>query len=926
MKNTKNEKGIALILVLGMLSLILIMALAFTATSMVEVKNSTNNANRAVARLVAKSTVNKVAGMLQFYENVYFSHTQSAPNDNDSDWVHKLDSDPILKWDNSYASDINWEYLTADDAGTNKIVARYAYAVIPGGGVDPGDLVKTGVNESTSVTVEERPGVEMNELNIGAFYESMWLRSTVVDKFNWSGTGGGTYYTGTWLSFSKLFSEVGLGDYDSHKTFKTMLQRFCIIDASNSNEAFWLDESAAGRVNEIDIDTSNDSLNELYHRFNLNRFTDSDSDGVFDFTDLNSNGVFDYGELGEPNLWDTITIDNIIGVSPAFPAAADEFNGADANYDGYCIPWIKNWSENSGGWPDAATKKKQIAANLIDYGDFDDNTRTGVNTAVLAFNERAETDGVLVFTTPPSTLPYIVTTSPTFVGNDLTAYINEAHLRFDPVPITYDAGLDRYDWGDGLLKFKVELHNMYGGTTDPDHYAASTPYLLLPDIQIDYDVEMIVKVDGVIRDSQRLTNKLNPALAAGNIVPNAYKISNITGASVTFGTLDGFVTGLGAGKTEEVEAIVHDLKIYVVRDTTIDLQDYADICDTYTIAGIESPGTYRHKFFRVNDPRHNQFATLWTPSDTGYLVSDYLGGSTNPECLPALSGDMENQGGADEAQDVSTDYIRNRQMQSPWEIGAIHRAGTWETINLKKYNTTAGALISGGGGAYVDGDANILDQIKMTSANSSLKKVPVRTQATELLHTLFRGIVVGNAYSAPGTIVASRQISSTEADNLAAAFLAGNNALRSRAELANISQLSSSTFQDYGTSNVFLDNDAKQEEIIGKIANLSENVKNDYFTVIAIAQSIKDIGGGIAINMDLNHNGAIDSSFNESGRDINGDNLTNTAGLSETIANCQFGTYEPFADQILSSQKVVAQIYRDPITGKCTVLKFEYYD
>ncbi len=886
-KNDSGEKGIALLFTLGMLSLILIMALAFTATSMVEMKSSVNNANRAVARLLAKSTINKVAGLVQFYENVYFSHTQSGdPNYGHSDWLCKLDCDDIFTWDSSYASSVNWEYIKADDgSGTDKIVARYAYVVLPGGGVDPGDMVKGGIDESSSVTVEQRPGVEMNELNIGAFYESVYNRSTLVNKFNYSGTGTGVY-TGAWLSFTNLFTQTGFGNYDSHRAFKTMLQRFCVIDAPNDDEAFWLDESGSGTVGDKDIDTANDSLNELYHRFNIART----------------------GATACPT-WDATTIDNLTGVSPAFPTAADEFNSADANYDGYCIPWLKNWSESAGGWSSSTVKAKQIAANLKDYCDFDDSSRDGSSSQ--PFNEKATNDWGGVDTTPP-----------TYVGNDLTAYINEVHIRFDAVPVTYTAGTDTYSWGDGLLKFKVELHNMYNTSV----YGTDKPYMLLPNIRIFYDIEMQVKIDGTVRETQRISGTKTPALAAGNIGPNAYKISNVTGADVAFSTLDGSVSGLGTGLSEEVEAIIHDLKIYVVRTGTLELQDYADICDSYTATGIENAGTYKHQFFRVNDPRHNQFASLWTASGTGSLSSDYLSGSTNPECRPAASGDQDNQGSADEAQDISTDYIRNAPMQSPWELGCIHRANTWETLNLKAYNGTAGSLKTGGGGAYADGDANILDQIKMCATNTSAKKVPVKTQAVELLQALFRGITVGNDYSAPGTITSTRQITATEAGNLADAFLAGNGTLRSRAELASIAELSSSSFEQYGSADVSLDNDAKKEEIIGKIVNLTENVKDDYFTVVAMAQSIKDIGGGVAINNDLNYNGAIDSSFSESGRDIDGDGETNTTGLSETTTNCQFGVYDQFADQILATQKVVAQIYRDPNTGACTILKFEYYD
>jgi hypothetical protein len=365
------------------------------------------------------------------------------------------------------------------------------------------------------------------------------------------------------------------------------------------------------------------------------------------------------------------------------------------------------------------------------------------------------------------------------------------------------------------------------------------------------------------------------------------------------------------------------------------LIDYAEIDDGagFPAQIVTDANTHLYVRYETNDPRSNHHVSDWTLSSSTASAGYWDCASANSICNLNPGGNKDLESSANISANpwavgstVSTWYIRNAPMQSPWELGAIHRGAAWETLNLKKYNTTAGALSTGGGGSYTDGDANILDQIKMCVTNTSPKKVPVKTQAVELASALFRGITVGNNYSAPGTIVVAKQITAAEAESLANVFKASNSALRSRAELANIADLSSSTFALYGSDNVSLDNDAKQEEIIGKIVNLTENVKNDYFTVVAIAQSIKDIGGGITINTDLNYDGIVSSSFNESGRDIDGDNATNTAGLSETTTNCQFGTYDQFADQILSTQKVIAQIYKDPATGKCTILKFEYYD
>ncbi len=871
-----KEKGIALLFSLGILSLLLILAVSFTATCLVEVKNAENNAFRASARMLAESTINKVAGLMQSYDNVLCSYTASGSNQGHSDWIYKLGTDEIFTWDNSYASSINWEYLIASDGTNNKIIGRYAYVVMPGGGVDPGTLIKAGVDEAT-LDVEQRPGVEMNEINIRAI-DPTYITGAIAGKMNYTGTGSGLF-TGNWLSFNNMFSVLGLGA--SHANVRNLFRDVFVIDAVQEPECFWLDEpsSTVGTTpGVIDVDLSNDSVNELYHRFNLARTGAS-----------------------VPN-WNTITVNNILGISPAFPSASDEFDRSDPNYDGYCIPWISNWTDLSGGWSNAQTKAKQIAANIIDYCDY-----AGASSP---YNEKATSDWGGDEAVPP-----------TYVGNDLVPYINEIQVRLAAMPIAYNAGTDTYSWGNGDMRFKIEIHNMY------------TETLKLPSLKIRYHATINVKVGGIVRGTKTMgPATLTPSFAAGDLAGNSYKISNITSASVTFNMpAPKSVTGLGPGLSKEVEAIIHDLKIYVTPagGAANDIQDYAFICNNYLIDNIETPpgpGAFRHKFFRINDPRHNQFPTLWIASDSGSLdVNSYLTGGTNPECRPALSGDEDNIGGGDEARDISTGYIRNAPMQSPWELGTIHRAANWETINLKTFNTTVGSNKTGGGGSYATGDANILDQIKISSANTSPKKLPIKTQEKKILTALFRNIVVDNTYANPGATSITKKVRAGEAEALATEVLKSNASFVNRGALASVTALSSSSFQNYGTAGISLNKDSMKEEIIGKTVNLTTAYQSDYFSVIVMAQSIKDIGGGVSINKDINFDGQI-ATFTESGRDLDGDNFTNTPNISETISNCQFGIYDRFADAILSTQKMSAQIYRNPATKKCKIIRKEFFD
>ena len=91
---------------------------------------------------------------------------------------------------------------------------------------------------------------------------------------------------------------------------------------------------------------------------------------------------------------------------------------------------------------------------------------------------------------------------------------------------------------------------------------------------------------------------------------------------------------------------------------------------------------------------------------------------------------------------MSTAYIANAPMRSLWELGAIHRGRAWQTINLKwaggiAENSPFSYLdnkryenLSDAGISYKQGDAGILDQVKLTSATHSSGKVNVN-----MLHT-----------------------------------------------------------------------------------------------------------------------------------------------------------------------------------------------
>ena len=258
---------------------------------------------------------------------------------------------------------------------------------------------------------------------------------------------------------------------------------------------------------------------------------------------------------------------------------------------------------------------------------------------------------------------------------------------------------------------------------------------------------------------------------------------------------------------------------------------------------------------------------------------------------PAWLGDSHGQ-------HVSTAYIRNSPMVSPWEIGLIHRGREWQTLNIKRaggfgddaevqladidsgYDDDDGenAWTNEPGTAYQNGDGAILEFIKVGVSCRCMGKVPLTLLATkvikeggsdwneideaynkDVIKMLFDGIrkgqtmkqfyaetKFGEASGSSGTSITVDTGDITdfvkEIDRLCA--LSGNEEFRMRSQFLN---------SEYGDRNgkytfemAEMDNDAQREELIGKTINLltvNEVTPPNIFRVIVVAQSIKDVGG-----------------------------------------------------------------------------------
>jgi len=263
---------------------------------------------------------------------------------------------------------------------------------------------------------------------------------------------------------------------------------------------------------------------------------------------------------------------------------------------------------------------------------------------------------------------------------------------------------------------------------------------------------------------------------------------------------------------------------------------------------------------------------------------------------PAWLGTGQADGDHPTAQHVSTAYIRNAPMVSPWEIGLIHRGREWQTLKLTRaggFGDTENIRIvledikskyaddwSGDGTKYENGDGAILEFIKVGTGCRCMGKIPLDQLRTgviasgnadwngvdaaynkDIVKMLFHGIRAGQTMKQfyaetkfNGAVVHGGEAIDTsdasfngapedlinEVDNFTPS---ANGELKMRSQFLN---------SEYGDKNgkftfgmADKNNDAGREEIIGKTINLLTvgATAPNVFRVIVVAQAINDVGG-----------------------------------------------------------------------------------
>ncbi len=436
----KNESGVALLFALGILSLLLVLGLAFASNALLAQKVARNNSNRSQAKLLAQSAISRIATAIMYYQfqaanwspaiiPVDYSDIYSYGKDKDN----KVFADGLFSKDDSLLtppSSVSTEQPTTEtfqkpkwafifdkpeSKADRKIVGRIAYQQVPGSNGASKitmDSVLRGVykqkshaTSSTSGTENHKPweyrwGKTISELNFNT--------STPLNNWNSYKPAESALTETTFSSIPAFFTAYGTeyfsGEYADEK--KAFFERWFTGGTEPVEPEFYRYETVANGVT---------TEYKLYHRFNL---------GDIDKCDLKEDQWYDRFRNDTSvtlSKNSTAILDKLAGSSAEFKLT-DELTPADTG-----IPFLKQITNEheheQGTFSTLEARRKQIAANLNDYCDPDSKPTSDVDATNWSVEE-----GV---------------TEPTFTGNERTPYIYELGYK-----------LEIYHQADGATKTK----------------------------------------------------------------------------------------------------------------------------------------------------------------------------------------------------------------------------------------------------------------------------------------------------------------------------------------------------------------------------------------------------------------------------------------------------------------------------------------
>lgn len=1090
-----KRKGVALLFALGILSLLLVLGLAFVANAVISQKAAANNSSRSQAKMLAQSAINRVAiAVMEYQWEVDQLHDQAITSNKTDILVtdlstvvsyddqtkingtaEKIDDKlstylpyylPINDNDSTYYKDLDsadskripsWIFITNGSSTNPRLIGRYAYRVLPPisttrlnldyvlRGINPANHQDTvqayaNINElplsptSPSYTESERP---LSFLQTALPNTILPAQNTSNSNFNLNDLVG---------SFDRFFS-AWQSNFPPGTTPITPANSFNLAETPKRN---WLKRWFDDGVTPPDLEvykemhkSGSDDIIRYKHRFNI-AMSPTEWDNLSNLsTDASPEEAVDAIMHDSAPFRDDDASGYTLKTSSDSPLPTTKNAG---------LPFLNIIGNDRASFSTLEYRRKQIAANLIDYNDSGSQPTSDVWPASSGWSQQINNSAKW----------------PHYTGNEKTAYINEVALA-----VKTDLSLENVAFADGVnadLTLKVtmtpeiiaELIKIYDSIPDKykfytslksmtvtaNAYAAdcqvsyedqNVPPTLHSDVTISTELSLnhdfswpattdIITIDfpdttdnsiGTFDTGYAVNSKVVSqqefSFDFSSLLKNAAD-SQIGAANITK------YTKAGLGKVRvEISKVTFELGAFsldnqanscsvdfvrwnkpttIQRSPTSELKLYADVTlnDSSStdstgwipadkISAIPNDG---HRYFYIGgmetiDPRQNLnvnepdsttsdwFLSLrladhknqdennlevlsmtisptesgakrykgkrntWSdPSNPSQETRD-IGGAANP--LGTLnSGEYDLEETSDPAytsQNLSTAYIPDTPMESLWELGAIHRAAAWETINLtnaespavsgraitpEDYNDYANKYVTKGT-TYQGGDGGILDQVKLTQAVRSYGKIDINMLRSNFLgfDSNFDNIILASLASeidlkkSYNSSTSGNKPSTTTVTQMLSKLNGTSSPFLQRSQLLYHDTASTAEWYNHFITTIsspdYPKTKAGQEELIGKLINLfkTDPAQVTTFQVDVIAQSILDVDGNNIVKLKDDDTPLPSRSTAYNSFDVD-------------LAN------NVYYDEITGEVKMRVTFDRNPQTGKIKVRQIEYID
>jgi len=869
----KSEDGVALIFALAMLALLLIMLIGFLASAILEQRIAYSYRDDNGSRLLVRSALVRVKSLLTakddhpddllFMRNgapevtgkpdivapIVSLNSDTDASDTESDAYKTLK--PLLRryfgpngsdgdtaeewqWRNWLPKNVKmyhpqWIYYRAKPGDANsRITGRMAYVAIPNLGLNP---VKLGPGTA------ERKGIKYDELAKTSLLTTGGV--TKLNKFN------------NWLSVDVLMGKEGF--YNATESASPYIN-FDNLDVENLH---------SGELGGIQGTSDQDWGKEnAFATIFLNRTTKEFAHKYFEASTLN--------KAGKTPLQFTQHTD------------------------------FANWQTfvNTNFAFDNANQANQAAANITDYVDADSTP-----TSDIAHNEWLDSDDHPTYTGNEKT-PYINQIGMALQMKAVYSYTSqniqdsENRTVVQTVEITptgrFFAELiniypEALTAGKVLLKnveMQLNINCIQNGKTTTEKLSISQDEVTIPfddsDTTIPKNgyrtagVAMSANVIGATSLINTLTIAQNASIPELTITVEVTDLKFKKAVLQNGTTYEDYVAELAMDNMpRQVVGTV------LITDTdgnqTVDASNSWSFSDKY----LDNEGNEKdisagekatrnsvcYASFDVSDPRCNLQAANWA-STMSSKAADIIDSSNLPNygSKNSAAKDMKNDDLAkeqdlepnDDPAKISTGYIRNGAMQSLRELGLIHRGKPWQTFNLHYIvpDQTLANVASEPAKLDYKHDPLFLERFRMNLTNDVLFNVNHPANFTGA----FAPLTAGLAYRADNQGSTTPTLLSAAAQKELRAWLANK-----CYKITGTTPQEGDKFHRYirhselvpvimdwaknGTHSPFKDTvlaDACIEDVICQIVPLVRfGEMFEYYTVFAVAQTIKDLGGTI---------------------------------------------------------------------------------